>query len=118
STHHGGLRFWLGNRPDWRDRLPETRELVSNDIDASLSPRLQVHCGDMYPVLMEGNYIPVWTTMIRKERLLGTELFATDVRTYEEWEFLGRVTQRGPVGFIEFESAHSIAHGGPRLTDI
>lgn len=118
-TYHGGLRFWSNNEQGWRSRLADTREAPGcAAAGAPLQERVAVHCGDMYPVLMGGNYVPIWTTMIRKASLQATDLFPTDVRTYEEWEFLGRVMQRGPVGFIEMESVHSIAHQGPRLTDI
>nr|WP_321399867.1 glycosyltransferase family A protein [uncultured Desulfobacter sp.] len=117
-VYSNGISFRLKSGPPWIDQLKTERPL-DDVVDTHIfGNNHSIFYGSIYPVLIDGNYIPVGTSVTRKALLNPDDLFATDVKTYEEWEFFGRVAKRGDVAFVNIETLHVIAHDGPRLTDI
>jgi hypothetical protein len=73
----------------WGD--PETCEPRGEPLPA-MQP-----AGDVFWKLMEGNFIPVHTVLLRKERLAPTGLFSTRFPGLEDWHLWLRLTASSPV---------------------
>ena len=73
--------------------------------------------GNLYLLELSANYINVNTLMIRKKEAENALYFAEDTKTYEDWEFFGRISRAGNSAYLDIETACQHSHGGPRLTD-
>jgi hypothetical protein len=75
----------------------------------------RVHIGDLYPALLHGSYVPSWTSLVRRS-LAGDDLqFAEDLPLGEEWAMFGRLARRGPVAYLNCDTAWNHGHAGPRV---
>lgn len=118
ETINGGIRFWTRADPGWLNDMTDIVDLERYVEEPIESAGKRVWCGDLYPRLMHGNFIPVWTALVRKSQLDRHDRFPVDVNTHEEWEFFGRVLKGRKAAFTDVETAHNLAHDGARLTDI
>jgi glycosyltransferase involved in cell wall biosynthesis len=75
-----------------------------------------VHIGNLYSGLLERCYVPAWTALVRRS-LAGDDFqFAEDLPLGEEWLMFGRTARRGPIAFLNCDTAWNHGHSGARVT--
>jgi glycosyltransferase involved in cell wall biosynthesis len=107
ALHRRYLRRWHHASRRWSEELGP----------AQLLGGVRVHIGSLYALLMSRLYVATFTAMVRADAALPLPRFPTDLPTYEDWEFFGRVAALGPSAFLDFETAVQHGHHLPRLTD-
>ena len=70
------------------------------------------YSGMVFRQLLEENFIPVITAVVKKEVFKGTGLFNPRYRIAEDWDFFLRVSKRYPVAFINRPLAEYRIHAG------
>ena len=105
SRHY--LRHWHHGSRRWAEALGPAQLLGS----------ARVHVGSLYALLMARLYVATFTAMVRADAARPLPRFPTDLSTYEDWEFFGRVAALGPSAFLDAETAVQHGHDLPRLTD-
>ncbi len=110
-------RIWFPGVPRLEDVLgPAT--MVSTVVDLPEGvPDVPFHEGDMYRQLLEHTWVQVNTTLIRASAIESDVRFAEDTKTYEEWEFFGKLARAGAIAYLSTETARLHAHPGERLTN-
>jgi len=78
-------------------------------------PDFQVHIGNLYDSLMATNYVATFTLVMRRD-LVGAIRFSEDLFFCEDWELFAEAARRGPVAYLDTETAVQWGHDGPRLT--
>jgi len=79
-------------------------------------PDFTVHVGDLYGALLEDNYVPTFTLVVRRTPGTDRVRYATDLAFHEDWEYFARLAQTGPVAYLDTELTWQHGHRGPRLT--
>jgi glycosyltransferase involved in cell wall biosynthesis len=107
---------WHEDTRDWNEILGQSvqfSELATLPAECS---DFRVHIGDMYPVLLERSYVPAWTALVRRS-LCGDDFqFAEDLPLGEEWLMFGKISRRGPVAYLNRDTAWNHGHTGPRVS--
>ena len=75
-----------------------------------------VHIGNLYDNLMATNYVATFTFVVRREAA-GADRFSEDLHFCEDWELFAKLARKGPVAYLDTETAVQWGHDGPRLTD-
>lgn len=75
----------------------------------------QVHIGSLYEALMATNYVATFNLVMRREAV-GSTRFSEDLFFCEDWELFAEAARRGPVAYLDVETAIQWGHDGPRLT--
>lgn len=107
ALHRRYLRHWHHGPRRWSQALGPVQLLG----DA------RVYVGDLYALEMARPYVATFTAMVRADAARPLPRFPTDLPTYEDWEFFGRVAALGPSAFLDAETAVQHGHHLPRLTD-
>lgn len=107
---------WHRDHRDWDDILaPGERYSEFAALPAGRND-FRVHIGDLYYGLLNHCYVPAWTSLIRRE-LAGEDLYnGEDMPLCEEWIMYGRLAKRGPVAYLNCDTAINHGHTGPRVT--
>ena len=79
---------------------------------------VMVYVGDLYAKQMEKEFIQVGTLVYRREEAGESVRFPEDLRTREDWEFVGRLAKRGLAAYLDYESEVVHRHEGPQLTKL
>jgi glycosyltransferase involved in cell wall biosynthesis len=107
---------WHEDTRGWNDILGAGVPFSSLD---SLPPDRSdflVHAGDLYPSLLQRSYVPAWTALVRRERAGSDFRFTEDLVIGEEWACFGQISRRGPVAFLDCDTAWNHGHSGPRVS--
>lgn len=75
------------------------------------------YVGDLYPSMLNNPYIFTGTFMVRREEAGKTLEFADDLRWGEDWVCYARLAAKGPIAYLDKETAWQHGHSGERLTD-
>ena len=111
------LKHWHNDPRPWDVILgPAVRYSALADLPDSCED-FNLHIGDMYPLLMERLYIGTFTLVFRRDVPGGVPLFPTDLPTYEDWQFFGKLARCGLGAYMDRELATQHGHRMPRLTD-
>jgi glycosyltransferase involved in cell wall biosynthesis len=86
--------------------LPDGREDVT------------VHVGDLYALMLHRSYVPVWTSLVRRDLAEDQLRFPTDLPTFEDYECYSRLARVGSVAYLDCTTAVNHGHSGPRLTGL
>ena len=78
---------------------------------------ISVHIGDLYLTQLNTICVQVNTTLSRRTFLADDIRFAEDLSYHEDWEFFSRLARKGPVAYLDFETAIQHYHHLPQLTD-
>jgi glycosyltransferase involved in cell wall biosynthesis len=76
-------------------------------------PDFRVHVGDLYPSQMARAFVQVNTLMYRRMEMPVT--FPEDLRTREDWEFVGRLSRQGVAAYMDCETSWIYKHEGPQM---
>ncbi len=107
---------WHRDHRDWDDILAPGVPYSKFASLPSGRSDFRVHIGDLYYGLLNHCYVPAWTSLIRKE-LAGDDLYnGEDMPLCEEWIMYGRLAKRGPVAYLNCDTAINHGHTGPRVT--
>jgi glycosyltransferase involved in cell wall biosynthesis len=113
---HKYLVHWHKDTRSWHDILEAAVTFSSLDVLPPGRSDFLVHVGDMYPLLLQRSYVPAWTSLVRRE-LAGDDFrFTEDLVIGEEWACFGRIARRGPVAFLDCETAWNHGHSGRRVS--
>ena len=75
-----------------------------------------VHVGDLYPAQMERAFVQVNTLMIRSNIIQNENIrFPEDLRTREDWEFVGRISREGLAAYLDCKTSWYNHHDDPQL---
>jgi hypothetical protein len=122
---HRNLDNWIRHpRVGFLDSAPTWSKIYGQGVPFSSLGQLpegredfQVHVGNIYPSLMESLCVWMVSVVVRKELLDENDVFPTDLPTYEEWEWFGKMARNKPFAYLDCEAAVQLTHDQPRLTD-
>ena len=77
-----------------------------------------VYVGDLYAKQMEKEFVQVGTLVYRREGPAAALRFPEDLRTREDWEFVGRLARLGPAAYLDYESEVVHRHAEGQLTNL
>ncbi len=77
-----------------------------------------VHIGDIYLPLLNHIFVQSNTVMIRRGFLGDDTRFPEDLMYHEDWEFYSRLSKKGPVAYIDCDTARQYFHDGPQLDNM
>lgn len=93
---HDAIRSYYGvfarRQINWGDVFNSGRSVVGGT---------DLYFGDCYPTLFQGNFIKTSTVMVRRQSLVSTGLFRSDLRTEEDYDLWLRVCSAGSVAFLD-----------------
>jgi glycosyltransferase involved in cell wall biosynthesis len=75
------------------------------------------YVGDLYPSMLNNPYVCTSTLMVRREEAGDALYFAEDLRWGEDWVCYAHLASKGPMAYLDCETAWQHGHGGGRLTD-
>jgi hypothetical protein len=75
------------------------------------------YVGDLYPSMLKNPYVFTGTLMVRREEAGEAFHFAEDLRWGEDWVCYAHLAKKGPVAYLDRETAWQHGHAGGRLTD-
>ena len=75
----------------------------------------KVHIGDMYYLLMVGDYV---ATISMVSRRLDALSFAEHLAFYEDSDCFTRLARAGLAAYLDCETVWQYGHTGPRMTDL
>ena len=81
------------------------------------APSFGLHVGSLYEKYIWGWCVFTATVVIRREAAGDSLRFAEDLPTFEDTECYARMAGRGPVGFMDCDTAWQRNHGSGRLVD-
>ncbi len=109
--------------PRWQERPIPLADVLGPGVPYSTfgplpagRPEFPVHVGDLYGALLEDNYVPTFTLVVRRTPGTDRVRYATDLAFHEDWEYFARLAQAGPVAYLDTELTWQHGHRGPRLT--
>ncbi len=109
--------------PHWQERPIPLADVLGPGVPFSTFGPLpagradfSVHVGDLYGALLEDNYVPTFTLVVRRTPATDRVRYATDLAFHEDWEYFARLAQEGPVAYLDTELTWQHGHKGPRLT--
>ncbi len=109
--------------PHWQERPIPLADVLGPGVPFSTFGALPsgrseftVHVGDLYGALLEDNYVPTFTLVVRRTPATEPVRYATDLAFHEDWEYFARLAQAGPVAYLDTELTWQHGHRGPRLT--
>jgi hypothetical protein len=76
-----------------------------------------VYIGNLYPSLMQNNYIATFTLVVRRHLKAGLPRFPVDLPTFEDWQFFGELSRQVLGAYLDVDTAINHGHGGPRLSN-
>ncbi len=118
NVRHHELAVWTGDNRDWPAILgPGEPFTAYAPLPAGREPFL-VYVGELYPRLVARSYAAPFTAIIRRSLAGDGPWFPGDLSFHCDWEGLARLGKRGPVAYLDCETAWNWSHEGPRLTDI
>jgi glycosyltransferase involved in cell wall biosynthesis len=77
-----------------------------------------VHIGNLYLGLLEVQYVTAITILVRRQEAGEALRFAEDQNICEDWECFARLARKGPVAYLDCETAYQRIHNEERLTDV
>jgi glycosyltransferase involved in cell wall biosynthesis len=77
-----------------------------------------VYVGDLYAKQMEKEFVQVGTLVYRRDGPAAALRFPEDLRTREDWEFVGRLARLGPAAYLDYESEVVHRHAEGQLTNL
>ena len=108
---------WHHDTRGWDEILgPGVRFSTGGSLPSARS-NFTVHVGDLYPILLRGDYVYTCTFVARRAESGPSLRFAEDLPIYEDWECFARVAQIGPAAFLNCETVWNHGHEGPRISD-
>jgi glycosyltransferase involved in cell wall biosynthesis len=114
---HHRVPIWSGDARSWDEVLGAA--MPSNAIPGlpADAPAFRLYAGDLYETYLKHWSVFTGTVVVRRARAGDALRFAEDVPTLEDVECFARLAGRGPVGYMDCETAWQYEHAGPRLTD-
>jgi glycosyltransferase involved in cell wall biosynthesis len=79
-------------------------------------PDFRVHVGDLYPSQMARGFVQVNTLLYRRSDIAVS--FPEDLRTREDWEFVGRLSKQGLAAYMDCETSWIYKHEGSQLMNL
>jgi glycosyltransferase involved in cell wall biosynthesis len=114
---HGVLRHLCGEEWFHEDCTPA----VPFSSIAALPPGqadVPVYVGDLYAKQMEKEFVQVGTLIYRRDGPAAALRFPEDLRTREDWEFVGRLARLGPAAYLDCKSEVVHRHAEGQLTNL
>jgi len=75
------------------------------------------YVGDLYPSLLKNPYVPSCTPIVRREAAGESLYFAEDLNWGEDWVCYANLARKGPMAYLDRETAWQHGDAGGRLTD-
>lgn len=116
ESHPRYLKRWHCDARPWDDILGPGVAYSGLAPLPPTAPSFAVHIGDIYAEQMARPYIATFTLIYRHNADTQNVRFPTDLTTYEDWEFFGRLTRHRTGAYLDCETAIQHGDAEQRLT--